>query len=124
MEELTPLLENLAQKLGTTSEYLWGVLLKQAPISAVSQLIQMLITIILGVVLFKLHKKFSEEGKSGRTLYWDKEELLTIPMFLAGIGFFILALFQVKNFDNIIYGFFNPEYWALNEVFSLLNNQI
>lgn len=35
MEEKTiKLIEQLAQKLGTTTEYLWAVLLKQAPIDA------------------------------------------------------------------------------------------
>ena len=37
----------LAEKLGTTAEYLWGVLLRQAPISGLTDL-----AVMIGMVLF------------------------------------------------------------------------
>lgn len=38
--EITKLLENLVQELGTTPKYLWNLLLKQAPLIAIVDLIQ------------------------------------------------------------------------------------
>jgi len=32
-KELVPLLEKLSEKLGTTAEHLWQILIKQAPIA-------------------------------------------------------------------------------------------
>ena len=45
------LLKQLADKLGTTTEYLWAVLLKQAPITCTVQLTVIIITFIAGVLL-------------------------------------------------------------------------
>ena len=36
MEQLTQLLAQLAERLGTTTEYLWGVLIKQAYINSMN----------------------------------------------------------------------------------------
>lgn len=43
-EQTVKLVEQLAQKLGTTTEYLWNVLIKQAPISAAIDMIYCLLT--------------------------------------------------------------------------------
>ena len=43
-------IQNLANKLGTTSEYLWAVLIKQAPISGTVDLILYALTVAVIVV--------------------------------------------------------------------------
>lgn len=113
------LLEQLAAKLGTTSQYLWGILLKQAHISAITTLVQILITLLGGLMLYRVHKKLSKEDENvdrGRSLYWKYEELAVIPMIISSlvfIGFLISAFF---SFGDVINGFFSPEYWALEKV--------
>ena len=52
------LLETLATKLGTTTEYVWSVLVKQAPISAITNASYLIIGIIVPILLWKLHLYF------------------------------------------------------------------
>ncbi|GAG32239.1 unnamed protein product, partial [marine sediment metagenome] len=60
MENLTNLLEQLALKLGTTVEYLWEVLVKQAHIVMIQDIIWFCICVIVLVVFSSLIKKFSK----------------------------------------------------------------
>jgi phosphotransferase system glucose/maltose/N-acetylglucosamine-specific IIC component len=116
-EQTTKLIEQLAQKLGTTAEYLWTVLVKQAPISAATDALYFILVIIGGIFLWKLHKYLSKErGEYKHSIYYDEEENVTIPMFIAVIIWAILFIVCFSSIGNIINGFFNPEYWALKEV--------
>jgi hypothetical protein len=116
-EQTTKLIEQLAQKLGTTAEYLWTALLKQAPISAMIDLVYLVIVTIMGIGLYKLHKYCTKEtGEYKESIYEDKGELVIPAMVILAIVwviFFIVCFFSI---GNIINGFFNPEYWALKEV--------
>ncbi len=118
-EQATKLIEQLAQKLGTTAEYLWAVLLKQAPVSAMIDLVYLVIVAIMGVGLYKLHKYCTKEtGEYKESIYEDKGELVKPAMVILAIVwgiFFIICFFSI---GNIVNGFFNPEYWALKEVLS------
>ena len=120
-DNTTKLIEQLAQKLGTTSQYLWNVLLKQAPIDATITLVQTLVILIFGYILFKLHKRLSKEKDYNgykETGYAHYEELAAFPMIIAAIAFTILIIFCFCCFSDIVNGYFNPEYWALNKVLS------
>lgn len=116
-------LDKLASQLGTTSEYLWGILLRQAPFSATVLLVQIILIFIAVYALYRLHVYFSTEDEDGRSLYYEKQEVLQFPMFICAciLGIFIIAAFLL--FENILWGFFNPEYWALTEVVSALKAQ-
>ena len=77
-EQTTKLIEQLAQKLGTTTEYLWSVLLKQAPIDATVTLFQTLCVMLFGLALWKIHKhllKKESEDKYSKTGY-EKYEVI------------------------------------------------
>ncbi len=115
------LLEQLANKLGTTSQYLWGVLLKQAPISATIDIIQILVVVAFGVVLYKIHKRLIvKKNLDGynETGYERYEIAAVLPMVIGMILFIILAVISLCSLGNIINGYLNPEYWALNEILS------
>lgn len=116
MNELTQLLQQLAEKLGTTTEYLWSVLIQQAPISAATTLLQIIIIVIAGFFLYKLHRKFSKKSEAGRSMYWDHEEALEAPMIIAAIIWVIFCIILFFHINNMITGFLNPEYWALKEI--------
>lgn len=120
MNETTArLIEQLAQKLGTTSEYLWRVLLKQAAIDATVHLFQFVILILVGWFLWKIHKRLMKKPADSKycdTYYEEYGEVAAIPMILGGLVFVILLIFCVTNFSVIINGYFNPEYWALQKV--------
>ena len=119
-EQTTKLIEQLAQKLGTTAEYLWSVLLRQAPIDATIQLVQTIIVLLFGFVWWRIHKHFSKNVKSEHGYmesgYERHEEIAVVPMMIAGVVFAVALLICFANFDNIINGYFNPEYWALESI--------
>jgi hypothetical protein len=119
MEELTPLLEKLAEKLGTTTDYLWGVLIKQAPITATVKLVYLALVIIGGIALYKIHKRLCREV-DGCNGYFEFGELAMAPMVVATIIWAVLFIICFFQIGTIVTGFFNPEYWALDEVMSLI----
>lgn len=123
-EETTKLIEQMAQQLGTTTEYLWSVLIKQAPIDSAVTLFQFILIGIFGYMLLRVHKKLSltkEYDGYTRTGYSHYEELASIPMFFAMIIFAIVLLCAFFAIPEVVYGFFNPEYWALKQVIKLID---
>jgi hypothetical protein len=116
-EQTTKLIEQLAQKLGTTAEYLWTVLLKQAPISAATDALYFILVVIGSIVLWKLHRYLSKKrGEYKHSIYYDQEETVIIPMGIIAIIWGICFIACFFSIGNIINGFFNPEYWAFKEV--------
>lgn len=119
-DQTAQLLQQLASKMGTTTEYLWSVLLKQAPISAAMDLLITLATAVGGYLLFKLNSKFSKKNpddKYGESYYSNNEGYIIIM----GVGFIswvIMAIACVLNLELVVAGFFNPEYWALQKILS------
>jgi hypothetical protein len=109
-DQTAALLQNLANKLGTTSEYLWGVLIRQAPISGTADLIQFSIFGIAAYFFYKWvtseNRDFSDGGDS-----WPGAIFIGLPLVLILIVIFFC-------FPNTLYAFFNPEYWALDHVLS------
>ena len=120
-EQTAKLVEQLAQKLGTTTEYLWSVLLKQAPISAITDLIFVTFTIFVGFVIYKVHKHLLSEKDGGNSIYYDLEEAAVVPMIFVSIIWAIMFIACLFSIGNIVNGFLNPEYWALKEILSSLN---
>jgi ABC-type multidrug transport system permease subunit len=124
-EQSAKLLEQLANKLGTTSEYLWGVLIKQAPIDATVQLLQTLVLVIFGWLLWKAHKKLSAKPKDQNSYdssYYDRyDTLAVIPMVIATLVWALLIIICFICFGSIISGYFNPEYWALKEILNAMS---
>ena len=116
-KDVSILLEKLAEKLGTTSQYLWQVLIKQAPISATINLIEIILVGVFGVILWKLHKKFygNMPGKE-YSYYSEMEELIIVPMMVGMMIFVVVAIAGFCSIETIITGFVNPEYWALNKI--------
>lgn len=114
-EQSTKLLEQLANKLGTTSEYLWGILIKQAPIDSTITLVQFALIAIYGIILYRLHIKFSKETEDENSIYENDGVIQGIMV----IGFIIFAILTICAFfgiPSVFNGYVNPEYWALREV--------
>lgn len=120
-EKLTALLEKLSLKLGTTTEYLWKVLLVQAKISAIQSVFYLIAIIVIGVVLYRLHVKFSKPIKGNRYELNVYDEYDGAPASMGVIAFIwlVMAIYVFCcSIPNMIDGYFNPEYWALNEILS------
>ena len=116
-EQATKLLEQLAQKLGTTVEYLWGILIQQAQVDAFVNLGYLIILIIAWIIGVKLHfylSKNEKYEKDNTGLAWAAImiifAMILIPVSI--VMFFFLG--------NIVTGLINPEYWALKQVLNLI----
>lgn len=102
------LIEKLATKLGTTADMLWGALVAQARLSAISHLVFVALVGTVLVLLIKPVKKWNETLKSSG----DQG----IPWVLWTIFLAAWLLCSWACSTTIISGLFNPEYWALKEV--------
>ena len=120
-EKTEQLLENLASKLGTTTEYLWTILVNQAKYDIITSSIQMAFMFAIVYWTIKLHIRFSKEDDNGRSVYYEKEELASIPMFFAAVTSIIMIIFFLSGFNDLIASIFNPEYWALRQILHTLN---
>lgn len=122
-EQTAKLLEQLANKLGTTSEYLWNILLKQAPIDATVTLLQTLFLFFVGWVLWKVHKKLLSKptGQDYYDSYYKEYDVgAVLPMVLVTVVWGIMMIVCFYYFGSIVSGYFNPEYWALKEILNSL----
>jgi hypothetical protein len=116
-EQTTKLLEALAAKLGTTAEYLWTVLLRQAWISAIEDVLQYLVVASLPYFMWKFHKRMKATMEGGY-LSNDEEKWLIV-----GVCWFVVAVIVFWAFlciPDTITKLVNPEYWALSEVLHAL----
>lgn len=102
------LLRELAEKLGTTVEHLWQVLVKQAALGAFDAVLGM---VFAGLILWLCR-------------YWIKiqkeSEEIGLIQFVAGIGMIIASFIFLLNLYWLFTAILNPEYWALERVLSLL----
>ena len=114
-DETAKVIDGIAAKLGTTTEYLWGVLIRQAPISATITLVYFVVLLLIGFGLFRLHKYFMKEDAYDN--YNNDPMLLMIILSAAWV---ILMVICFLNLDNIFIGYFNPEYWAINKILNSL----
>lgn len=98
----------LADKLGTTAEYLWGVLLTQAPIHGITSLSILLLWILCTVFMVRFTitniNKLDEE----------------VSRFFAIFGTVLLVAFSAIlltiNATDIVTALFNPQFWALTQI--------
>lgn len=108
-EETMKLVEELAAKLGTTAEHLWGVLCRQAPISAVVGLARDAALLWLVVLAWRKLSRVNFDK-------WDED---LVKGFLYGglaIATAIAVVYAFSSLPMEIAGLFNPEYWAFKQV--------
>ena len=121
MKEMTELLGKLADKLGTTVEKLWSVLLKQAPISGVIDLALCVALVIASIFIFRFVQNKTTPQEEERYADWDDEGKFFAwagtAIFIAIAGVFIMC-----SVESIVSAFFNPEYWALTKILSKVSS--
>lgn len=122
-DQTAKLLEDLGNKLGTTAEHLWSVLVRQAPISSTIDVIVMIGFVVAWVAMYKTHKRLmmpltkeESEVDYSKNLY-DRYDMSAIfPMTIGFAVLLILSIGMMIGSPITIAGFFNPEYWALHEI--------
>ena len=119
-EKTLQALTALAMKLGTTVEYLWGVLVKQAPISGVTDLLLIgiwvtLATLWVRFVINKTTRPKTPDRGSREYPEWEGEAkfFAWLSVFVA-VGVTVLAV--SSSIPTAIAALFNPEYWAFRQV--------
>ncbi len=114
-------LTTLAAKLGTTAEYLWGVLLRQAPITGAIDLAMMVAGVAMAVFLIRLvRRKTTKPAKTDEDRYpsavWSNEEAAFFA-WAGAVAFALLtALLIGYELPNVVSALLNPEYWALKQI--------
>lgn len=117
-KSVSEVIQALSDKLGTTSEYLWSALLKQAPIDGVASLVGLAIWFALLWLAWMYIKRMEEindieSSDDARA----RKAAATVAWFVV-VGLSVLAL--ISSSGTIIAAFFNQEYWALQFVMGQL----
>ena len=116
-EKYQQLIEALAVKLGTTAEHLWGVLVRQAPISgAVDLVLCILIAAVTAwwVRLVMRKTKCPNETEDNRypRAEWQNEGAFIAWIVTVIAGVMAMACI-IGSGQGIVAAFANLEYWAL-----------
>ncbi len=109
-EKTEVLLRELAEKFGTTTEYLWEILVRQAPISGTIGIISH-IAIVCALLFFFFFLPRSGIKETDECLY----ALLWVAGACAAIIFSVGILCDLPSH---IIAIVNPEYWALKQILS------
>lgn len=118
------LLKQLADKFGTTVEHLWGVLVKQAVISATVECVMTIATVSAWVWLFRfVRKKTAEPAGSEPDSRWVREGCAEWTEEVAVIAWVFVAVALAFVVAQIYFAVdigmtaaLNPEYWALKQI--------
>ncbi len=113
-EQTTKLIEQLSSKLGTTAEHLWGVLIRQAPISAITDLLTS------GFIVFLVWKSFQIVQRKTKETEESEPDWVEEGAFVAWCIWGLLALISISivisSVEGIVAGLVNPEFWALKQI--------
>ena len=110
----------LANKLGTTAEYLWGVLLRQAPLTGTIDLI-LNVAWVIGAVLWCrfVARKTTRPKRTDDDHYpyadWT-DEAASFSWASAVAVVLITGLVVSGSLSTTVAALANPEYWALRQI--------
>lgn len=115
----------LAEKLSTTTEHLWAVLIRQAYIDGWLTIASLIVLTILCVVMLRfVIRKTTAPGtkdKYGMPLKAEwYEEGAFAAWTVAGIASTIVILLVIEGLPTAISALINPEYWALKQILAVL----
>ena len=110
------LIEDMAAKFGTTAEHLWGVLVKQAPISGAVNLALCIVIATAAIWWLKIVIRKTKPVSPGPNKHpgaeWEYDT--AVPAYISAAVAVILAIaFILMSANGIVTSFLNPEYWAL-----------
>lgn len=116
MKDINQAIELIASKLGTTVQYLWSVLIRQAKLEAIEDLIGTVIILVSFYALYRLckwlFKKANDESYSDIPYDGLAALCITLSVIWGIIGVIIIIL----SICDAMNALFNPEYWALHEI--------
>lgn len=114
-EELSEILNVLAERFGTTIDHLYGVMIKQAYIYGMSLIVIYALCIFAGIWFIRYIKKMSET-KSIEDVFMDN------PFVFIGsaLGLVVIVV-MITMLPDLVTMLFNPEYWVLKQILGAFN---
>ena len=111
----------LAAKLGTTADYLWGVLLRQAPITGAIDLLVMAAWAAGCVAWYRFVRRRTTTPKATDENHypcaeWRDETGVGLAWLSVVIFILMSALVIGSGLSNVVAALVNPEYWALRQI--------
>jgi len=114
------LIKGLADKLGTTAEHLFGIMVAHAPISGLMTILVLSAWSAALVVLFKLIQRKTSVPPETENDPHPEAEWKDEPSYLAWLLFatvaFIFAGAATCELPRAVTALVSPEYWALTEI--------
>jgi hypothetical protein len=124
-KDIKLIIDEISRKLGTTSEYLFEKLVKQAKINGVTTLLQLCFGLLIGILL-AIYTIFIV--KLGIHNYSKVEDYIGIYFALGISDALILVIYVITMFERIYFGIDesikclkNPEGWAIDELLNKFN---
>lgn len=113
-EATAKLIEELAAKLGTTAEHLWGVLVRQAPISATVSAALTLAWVVVLVCGWRFAVRSMKQASEDSMMHDEEVRAVVIgSLILVSVATAVaIAIGSV----GCVSAFANPEFWALKQV--------
>lgn len=107
-------INGLAQSLKVSATHVYGIMVKQQIVKAVSNLVVIIVFAIIAILLLNMGSRYRTRHEKSQA---EADENL---MIVGYIGFvmsaFIFIGFFLFRYDDIIGGFINPEYGAIKEI--------
>jgi len=123
-EQITTLLQSLADKLGTTVEHLWTVLINQASVVGWCYIVWCIAYILtcFGLVFGWIKwNKLCKVLRKESCIWPEWMVAFTISLAIVSFMALICLCYMFSNLSLALSCWFNPEFWALKEVLSVLN---
>ena len=114
-DQTVQLLNQLAQKLGVTTTYLWAVLVKEARIEAISETVWVLFVIGLVVGIVRYWKWVKTLDR------YDADGPVVFGIIVSDV-IFVFVIIVLCNVSDIPTQLLNPQYWALDQVLQAIKH--
>lgn len=110
----------LSAKLGVASEQLWTILVKQAYICAIQNVIAIVIIIILSTSWYLFAKYWIKRMNMEGSDQWDNDGIAGV---IIGSGVVAVLAFLIGgiHLSQLIGYLINPEYYALSKILAQFN---
>lgn len=110
IEVVTTALQPLAEKLGTTAQYVWELQVRQSYVDGSIALVGLLFgLVVVGLTIFLNWKHKDDEDYD--FAFWSVISI--IPM---SVG----LVFILSNINTVFTAFINPEYYAIQQMINLV----
>ena len=115
-EQIVGILRVLAEKFGTTTEFLWSILVKQAYVTGITHTAGF---VLAGLFVFGWNRvawgmQFPQEPHEDRG--GDRTFGIMVARFIGAVGACMWALVFLCSLTEITTALINPEYWAIQQV--------